>query len=115
MLDLLLNNAHVLTMDDRRPRARTVGVLHGRIVGLDEEVAGLPARSTIDCGGAVLTPGFADAHNHMAWYGLALSEVDLTGCVTMDQVYEAVATRAATVPADGWVIGSGYDDTVLGG
>ncbi|HET6876659.1 MAG TPA: amidohydrolase [Jatrophihabitans sp.] len=115
MLDLLLNDARVLTMDDRRPRARTVGVLHGRIVGLDEEVAGLSARSTIDCDGAVLTPGFADAHNHMAWYGLALCEVDLAGCATMDQVYEAVARRAATLPTDGWVIGAGYDDTVLGG
>src|SRR5262245_30050014 len=58
LLDLLLRNAKVLTMDDRRPRARTVGVLHGRIVGLDDEVNELAASSVIDCAGSVLVPGF---------------------------------------------------------
>ncbi|QUH03050.1 amidohydrolase [Saccharopolyspora erythraea] len=114
MLDLLLRNGVVRTMDDRRPRASAVGVLAGRVAGLDEEVAGVPARTVVDCDGAVLLPGFGDAHNHMAWYGMALSEVDLTGCATLEEVHAAVARRAAGLDHDGWVVGSGYDDTVLG-
>src|SRR5262245_34030552 len=51
----------------------------------------------------------------MALYGLALSEVDLAACRSLAHVYDAVAARAATLPADAWVIGAGYDNTVVGG
>ena len=115
VLDLLLRDTHVLTLDDERPVAHTVGVLHGRIVGVDEEVDGLAARSVVECDGAVVTPGFADAHNHMAWYGLSLAELDLTTIDDLTALYDAVARRAARAPADGWVIGAGYDDFALGG
>ncbi|PXY34203.1 hydrolase [Prauserella coralliicola] len=115
MLDLLLRDVRALTLTGDRPRAHTVGVLNGRIVGVDEEVEGLTARHVVDGDGAVLTPGFADAHNHMVWFGLSLAELDLSVCRTPEEVYDAVAARAANLPSDGWVIGSGYDDFVLGG
>ncbi|MEU6643186.1 amidohydrolase [Saccharomonospora sp. NPDC046836] len=115
MLDLLLRDVRALTMTGERPRANTVGVLHGRIVGVDDEVAGLAAHQVVDGDGAVLIPGFADAHNHMVWYGLSLAELDLSVCRTPEELYDTVAARAAGLPADGWVIGSGYDDFVLGG
>lgn len=115
MLDLLLRDVRALTVVDDRPRASAVGVLHGRIVGVDEDVEGLAARTVVDCDGAVLTPGLADVHNHMVWYGLSLVEIDLSACRTLAEVYDAVAERAARTGADGWVIGSGYDDFVLGG
>lgn len=113
-LDLLLRDARVRTMDPDRPKATTVGVVAGRVAGLDEQVSAMPARRVVDCDGAVVTPGFGDAHNHMAWYGMSLSELDLAGCATLDELYDAVASRASELPEDGWVIGSGYDDTVLG-
>ncbi|GAA2468339.1 amidohydrolase [Streptomyces macrosporus] len=115
MLDLKLVNARVRTVDDDHPRAHSLGVLHGRVVGLDETVADLPARTTVDCRGAVVVPGFGDAHNHMAWFGQSLDELDLSGARTLEAVYDAVARRAAALPADAWVVGSGYDDTVMGG
>lgn len=115
MLDLLLRDVRALTMREDRPRAHTVGVLGGHIVGVDEEVEGASARRVVDGGGAVLTPGFADAHNHMVWFGLSLAEMDLSTCRTLDEVYDAVAERAARLPSDAWVIGSQYDDFVLGG
>ncbi|MFE3449512.1 amidohydrolase [Nonomuraea sp. NPDC059194] len=114
MLDLKLRNARVRTVDDRHPRARTIGVFAGRVVGLDDLVEDLPARTTLDCSGAVVVPGFGDAHNHMAWFGQSLGELDLADAATLDQAYEAVARRAAALPADAWVVGSGYDDTVMG-
>lgn len=115
MLDLLLRNAKVRTVDAVRPLASTVGVVGGRVVGLDEDVAGIAAKTVVDCDGAVITPGFGDAHNHMAWYGMALSEVDLSSCRTLDELYAAVAERAHAAEPGAWVVGSGYDDTALGG
>ncbi|WP_028921824.1 amidohydrolase [Pseudonocardia acaciae] len=114
-LDLLLRNARVRTLDPDRPAASAVGVLHGRIVGVDEDVTELGARTVVDCDGATLVPGFADAHNHMAWFGLSLAELDLSTTASMADLYDAVARRAAGLPSDAWVIGAGYDDFALGG
>ena len=78
MLDLKLVNASLFTLAETTPKAHAMGVLHGRIVGFDDDILGLPARRTLDCGGAVVVPGFGDSHNHMAWFGQSLTELDLT-------------------------------------
>jgi predicted amidohydrolase YtcJ len=108
--DLLLVNADVLTMDPAHPRASSVAVSGGRVVAVDDP--GVPAASVVDLDGAALLPGFRDAHNHMAWYGLSLSEVDLR-VPSLADLYAAVAERAAASP-DGWVTGSGYDQNKIG-
>ncbi|GAA1237610.1 amidohydrolase [Prauserella halophila] len=115
MLDLLLRDVRALTLNPAHPRAHTIGVLGGRIVGVDDEVTELPARHVVDGGGATVTPGFSDAHNHMVWYGLSLAEMDLSTATTPEELYDAVAAEAAKLPGHGWVIGSGYDDFALGG
>jgi predicted amidohydrolase YtcJ len=114
VLDLLLRDVLVHTVDDARPTASAVGVLGGRVVGLDDEVVDLPARSVVDGAGAVVVPGFGDAHNHMAWFGQSLGEIDLSGAASLAAVGEAVARDSAGLPGDAWVVGSGYDDTVMG-
>lgn len=111
MLDVLLRNVR-LCADDRE-RLVDVGVVHGRIAGLGESVRDVHADAVIDCRGAYLSPGFGDAHNHMLWYGLSLTEVDLSDCVRADQVYDRVAARAARVAPGGWVVGNGLDDAAL--
>lgn len=115
MIDLKIVNAHIFTMADTVPEARAMGVLHGRIVGFDDEVFDLPAKRTLDCRGAVIVPGFGDSHNHMAWFGQSLTELDLSGCRTLDELYDAVSRFALDLPENAWVVGSGYDDTVMGG
>ncbi len=75
--DLLLVNANVLTMDPARSRARSVAITGGRILAVDPDRAAVRPREVADLGGATVLPGFHDAHNHMAWFGLTLSEADL--------------------------------------
>ncbi|HSX98846.1 MAG TPA: amidohydrolase family protein, partial [Streptomyces sp.] len=70
MLSTRITNARIITMDPDRPAARELGIWRGRIVGLDEDVAGFEARRTLDLGGATVLPGFIDAHVHLAWTGL---------------------------------------------
>lgn len=109
--DLLLTNARVRTLGgpDHSVMASSVAVLGGRVVALED----VPARRVVDLDGAVVVPGFHDAHNHMAWHGLALAEVDLR-VPSLDHLYEAVAARAATLGPDEWVVGSGYDENKIG-
>jgi predicted amidohydrolase YtcJ len=119
--DLLLVNANVLTMDPGRPRATAVAVAGGRILavgGTEGGLAGrLGAREVVDLGGATVLPGFHDAHNHMAWFGLTLTEADLRPDVTpaLDDLYAAVTRQASAVAPDDWVVGAGYDQNKLGG
>jgi predicted amidohydrolase YtcJ len=112
-VDLIVRNAVVVTMDDERPRARSLAVHHGRVLALDAD--GLRGRTEIDAEGAALVPGFGDAHNHMAWFGQGLDAVDLSGLSDLATLYERVAARAAALDAGAMVVGTGYDDTKIGG
>ena len=113
--DLVLVNASVLTMDPSRPRASAVAVAGGRITALDEVPAG--TERVVDLHGATVLPGFHDAHNHMTGFGMSQGEVDLRSDAagTLDELYAAIARRAAATAPGEWVIGSGYDQNKLGG
>lgn len=114
LVDLLVRNADIITLDPQQPRARSVAVHHGRVLALDADDA-VTAVRTLDADGATVTPGFGDAHNHMAWFGLGLDEVDLGSVHDLEDLYARVAERAATLPEGAFVTGSGYDHTRIGG
>jgi len=68
--DILLVNAHVLTMDDEMNQYRPGAVaVRGETildVGLEAEIkARYSAAETIDCGGKILMPGLVNAHTHI--------------------------------------------------
>ncbi|MCW2759102.1 MAG: nfdA 5, partial [Nocardioidaceae bacterium] len=105
--DLLLRNATVVTNDG--PDATAVAILGDRIVALEE----VDAHEVVDLDGAVVVPGFHDAHNHMAWYGLSLAEVDLA-VDDVDVLLTRLAERHASLPANAWLVGSGYDENRTG-
>jgi predicted amidohydrolase YtcJ len=114
--DLLFVNGNVLTMDPARPRATAVAVAGGRILALPDDPGVVRAAQVVDLRGATLLPGFHDAHNHMAWFGMSLAEVDLRspGVSSLDELYAAVAQRAESAGPSEWVVGSGYDQNKIG-
>ena len=117
MTDLTLVNANVLTMDpgpSAGPRASAVAIAGGRIEALDPSPPW--AGRVVDLRGAIVLPGFHDAHNHMVGFGMSLAEVDLRSSAvgSLDELYAAIARRAETTAAGDWVIGAGYDQNKLG-
>ncbi|MGO4247566.1 amidohydrolase [Paenarthrobacter sp. RAF54_2] len=116
-IDAIFINGRIRTMDPARPHANRIGVMHGRIVGLDADLDGVSARNVVDLKGAPVLPGFHDAHNHISITGARLASLDLRPNVipNIEALYEAVARRARELPADAWVRGSGYDQNFLGG
>ncbi|MFE9342759.1 amidohydrolase [Streptomyces olivaceus] len=115
-LDALFTNGRFTTLDASRPTAHTVGVFAGRVVGLDDEVAGCTADRVHDLRGAPAVPGFNDAHQHLSMRGRRLLQLDLhTGTVpTLDALYAAVRERAARLGPDEWLFGAGYDQNKIG-
>ena len=91
----------------------SLAVRAGRIVylGPDEGVSALIAAETevVGLAGRTVTPGLIDAHSHLVSLGRALSEVDLVGTSSYEEVIERVRARAAQLPAGAWVTGRGWD------
>ena len=108
MLDLLVTNARIVTVDVGRPQATSIGIWNGRIVGLDDEVAGTGSRVTVDAGGATVVPGFHDAHCHTTSFGLGLVHLGLDDVVGIGPTLEAVAAYADGLAPHEWVIGFGF-------
>jgi predicted amidohydrolase YtcJ len=108
MLDLLIRDARIRTVDPGRPAATAIGIWNGAIVGLDEEVLGLPSVTTVSADGAVIVPGFHDAHCHTTSFGLGLVLLDLSGVQGAAAILDAVAAYASGLDEEDWVIGTGY-------
>jgi predicted amidohydrolase YtcJ len=115
ILDLIIRNARILTVDPRRPRASSIGIWDGRIIGLDEELEGARGRSEVDLDGAVLAPGFHDAHCHTTSFGLELVSLDLHLCSGRPATLNAVAAYVEDLGPDEWVIGFGFGNGMRGG
>jgi predicted amidohydrolase YtcJ len=124
-LDLLLRNADIITMDERRPHATSLGVWQGRIVGLDDDLDGLEAADVLDLGGATVTPGFIDAHCHTTWFGLGLAELDVSAARGLNQLYALLEAGMAADRSTGqeaeagtapeWLLATGFSQTQHGG
>ncbi|MEV4131898.1 amidohydrolase family protein [Dactylosporangium sp. NPDC049742] len=65
----------------------------------------------VDLDGALVTPAFVDAHVHTTATGLTLRGLNLAGTRSRQQVLDAVAAHAATLPPDAIVIGHGWDES----
>jgi predicted amidohydrolase YtcJ len=115
--DLVVRNADVITGDGGNPRAGRLAIFGGRVVAVGDGVDGLDAGRVVDLGGAVVVPGFHDAHAHTVHVGLSMHELDLSSppLAGLDDLYAAVAARAARLPPGSWLVGWGYDQNKLGG
>ena len=121
--DVIYRGGRMLTMDDDCPEAEAVAVTDGRIsaVGASDEILASAGKTTRidDLDGLTLLPGFIDGHGHMASTGLYLGFADLqpppAGPVgSIADLQRALSDhRDAGGGFDGWVLGAGYDESLL--
>lgn len=112
---LILHNGNFITIDPQKPRAQAVAIAGDRIfaVGTNAEVKALggPLTQSVDMEGKTITPGFIDAHCHVASSGRRhLTDIDC-GLDTIEKIKVAVKERCAKTPPGEWVYGFKYDDT----
>jgi len=112
--DLVFHNGPILTMEggDRVVDALAVTAGHITAVGDAAKAAMWDAKRLIDLEGRTLLPGFIDAHNHLVDLGMRLMRLDLGGLQDKGQLIQMVDQRAQMTPAEGWVIGHSWDETV---
>ena len=111
--DLVIFNARVRTLDPARPVAEAVAVHAGRIthVGTSAEARALagPKTRVVDAGGALVLPGFNDAHVHFLSGGFQLSSVDLRDAATPREFAERIRRFAEGLPKGRWITGGDWD------
>ena len=103
----------VWTGDSTRPWAAAVAVAGDTIAagGDSAAIAAWQGASTrvVSNGGAMVTPGFNDAHVHFLSGGVQLRSVDLRTAATPAEFIARIKAYAATLKPGEWIIGGDWD------
>ncbi len=115
---LILHNAAVHTVEDTATVAPAVGFAGGRVTAvgtLDQVRAMTPHADERDLRGAVVYPGFIDAHHHLCFAATYASfpEIRCPPCRTLADVLAVLARAAETTPEGEWIVLVGFTDTNL--
>ena len=117
--ELIIEGAAVVTMNPAQPAAEGVAIAGGKIVrvGSGADVLKLKGRSTrvISLPGKMVLPGFQDSHIHLVMGGLELSQCNLNGLETREEVSAAIKAYAAAHPEKPWIEGAGWDLPIFPG
>lgn len=120
-MDLIFINGVVHTMDKNKTTAEAVAVVGDRIrsVGNTEEILKLRTEATkvVDLEGKTLVPGFNDSHMHLLNYGYSLTQVNLIGTKSLEEVLERTREfiKEKGISAGKWVRGRGWNQDYFSG
>ncbi|GAA1676119.1 amidohydrolase [Fodinicola feengrottensis] len=97
---------------------QALAIADGRVVGtgqLDMLRSRYPAAQVLDFPGAVVVPGFHDAHIHLGMAADDMLHLDLSPDATpsLSALVATIGTEAAKTPPGDWVRGSRYDDAKM--
>ena len=116
------HSGNVLTMDADGSVATAIAIEGERIVavGGDEDVEKWldDADLTVDLEGRTVAPGFIEPHGHFPGAGLSAVGADLNSppigeVRNIAEALDALRAVDAERPGEGWLLGFGYDDTML--
>ncbi len=108
--DLILFNANVWTVDKENPVAQAVAVRGSHIarVGTDASVLELkgPGTRLVDLGGAMVVPGFIDAHTHFENAVKAFFTARVRDVLDQSLLDERLIAATERVPEGLWITGT---------
>lgn len=91
-------------------RRAQLAVADGRVLAVGADLDGLrtPATQVVDLAGAMVMPGFVDAHAHPVEGGLEMARCDLSAAGTREEYLAIIAAYAAAHPDEPWILGGGW-------
>ena len=116
MVQTLYVHPNIRTLDTAHDAADTHGsmlVTDGRVtaLGTPEAMRQLadPGTPEVLLPGAIVIPGFHDAHIHTGNLAREINAPDLRGCASLDEALERLRAYNVSHPGDSWVIGGRWD------
>ncbi len=113
--DMLILNAKVYTVDAQNSTAEAIAIQGNKIaaVGTTEELRRrYTSENIFDAEGKTVVPGFIDSHGHVSALGSSLTELNLVGTTSVEQIAEMVAKKAAVAAPGQWIRGRGWDQNL---
>ena len=122
--DLILFNATIYTgnglAQDKPEVVQAMAIGGGKVlaVGTTEQVTRLAGPKTVlrdadsQHTGAIVFPGFNDAHTHLGGAGRTKLNIDLTGLKSLSAMLDQIQAAAKTAPAGHWLTGGNWDHTL---
>ena len=111
--DLILRDGVFYPVSSPDPVTGSLAVRDGRILflGAVEEADAHRGSSTLvlELDGRAVTPGWIDGHSHLLGLGATLSQVDLVGTASYEEVIERVSVAVRGRSAGTWIQGRGWD------
>ena len=111
--DLVLRNARILTLsgDDAAPTAIAIRGERIAYVGGEQGIGDWIGKKTrvIDASGLTVTPGLVDSHGHLENLGRILTEPNLVGTRSIDEVLHRVREYQSRTGTSDWLHGRGWD------
>jgi predicted amidohydrolase YtcJ len=108
--DLIIRNAHIVTVDQRFSMARAAAIRDGRFIAVGSDSAVLKARGpktrVVDLHGRTVLPGFNDTHVHLTAGEALDTQVDLTRIASIRDIQAAIAARASQAKPGEWIAGT---------
>lgn len=114
--DLIIRNAHIITMDRQKPFAEAMAVKDGHIaaIGTWEQVelhsGGI---RVLDLQGKTVVPGMIDTHTHFLWTALSEAALDMSGAHDHDALADILREAMIELPDGDAIVGMGYTEYAL--
>lgn len=108
--DLVIYNAHILTVDKAFSVKSAIAVKDGKIlaVGGPEVRQAYHAGKEIDLKGRTLMPGFTDTHLHPK--GVSPKDIDVTAAHSMAELQQMLRDKAKQLGPGKWITGFGWQE-----
>jgi predicted amidohydrolase YtcJ len=121
--DMIITNAKIYTVDSSFTVCESMAIIDGKIAAYGNNVwvnETFISDSVLDMKGKTILPGIYDAHCHFYGYGKGLTEIDLVGTNSFEEVIQRTINyvkqnklfpEAITPKKHGtnWIIGRGWD------
>ena len=112
MVDLIIENATIYTVDSKFSTVESIAILDGKIVetGSTDAIRNkYRSEEIVDGTGKFVYPGFIDAHSHFNGYGINLMQyADLRGTENPAEIYEILKAHYKKYGGD-WILGRSWD------
>lgn len=117
----MIITGNIITMDEVQPRATSIAILNGEIIGISDEngllaideegpFGSISKAKIIDLSGQTILPGFIDSHVHVRELGMDRIKANLVGVETVEDIVARLQARYPNPKPEVWLIGQGWDE-----